>query len=86
MNMLGAQLQDGERTLATLDDITVRLCQRFDPSMKSSRNKIARNIGGSAPVDAKVAAEKNLRGGAGSNVNLGFGNRPILPKFPSLLN
>lgn len=86
MSMLGAQLQDGERMLATLDEISIRLCQRFDPSMKSSRNKIARNVGGSAPVDAKVAAEKHLKLAGSANVDLGFGNRPLLPKFPNLLN
>lgn len=87
MDMLGGELQDGERMLSTLDEISVRMTNRFKPSIKSSRHKIARNVGGSAPVQAEVALEKHssLRG-KNLKGDLSFGNLPILPRFPSLLN
>jgi len=81
MDDLGEELQDSERMLHQLDEISVRITNRFNPAIKSSRKKIAKSVAGSAPV-VPVRPEKL---GSAIGVDLGTGNRPLLPKFPNLL-
>lgn len=82
MDDLGEELQDSERMLHALDEISVRITQRFVPAMKGSRKKIAKSVGGSAPV-VPMHPEKL---GTAIGVDLAAGNRPLMPKFPNLLN
>jgi len=82
MDSLGEELQDAERMLHSLDEISVRITERFNPALKSSRKKIAKSVAGSAPV-VPIHPEKL---GSAIGVDLGAGNRPLLPKFPNLLN
>lgn len=82
MDALGEELQDAERMLHELDDISVRITNRFNPALKSSRKKIAKAVAGSAPV-VPIHPEKL---GSAIGVDLATGNRPLLPKFPNLIN
>lgn len=82
MDSLGEELQSTERMLHQLDEISVSITNRFNPAMKSSRKKIAKAVAGSAPV-VPIHPEKL---GSAIGVDLGVGNRPLLPKFPNLLN
>lgn len=82
MDTLAEELQDGERMLHALDEISFRITDRFNPAIKSSRKKIAKSIAGSAPV-VPIHPEKL---GSAIGVDLGHGNRPLLPQFPNLLN
>merc|ERR1719440_2751397 len=82
MDSLGEELQDAERMLHALDEISVRITNRFNPAVKSSRKKLAKSVAGSAPV-VPIHPEKL---GSAIGVDLGTGNRPLLPKFPNLLN
>lgn len=82
MDVLGEELQDAEKMLHALDEISVRITNRFNPAIKSSRKKIAKAVAGSAPV-VPIHPEKL---GSAIGVDLGNGNRPLLPKFPNLLN
>lgn len=81
MDDLGEELQSSERMLHQLDEISVSITNRFTPSLKSSRKKIAKAVAGSAPV-VPIHPEKL---GSAIGVDLGTGNRPLLPKFPNLL-
>lgn len=82
MDDLSGQLQDCEKMLYSLDEISVRIIDRFNPAIKSSRKKRAKEIAGSAPV-VPIHPEKI---GTAIGVDLGVGNRGLLPKFPNLLN
>merc|ERR1719440_2224322 len=82
MDSLSEELQDSERMLYLLDDISVRITNRFNPAIKSSRKKLAKAVAGSAPV-LPVHEEKP---GSAIGVELAYGNRPLLPVFPNLLN
>merc|ERR1719263_263424 len=82
MDSLAEELQDSERMLHALDEISVRITNRFNPAVKSSRKKLAKAVGGSAPV-TPMHPEKL---GSAIGVDLSTGNRPLLPKFPNLLN
>jgi voltage-gated sodium channel len=82
MDELGEELGNAEKMLYQLDEISTRITDRFHPAVKSSRKKIAKAVGGSAPV-VPIHPEKL---GSAIGVDLGVGNRPLLPKFPNLLN
>merc|ERR1719456_1218312 len=82
MDDLAEELQDSERMLHSLDEISIRITNRFNPALKSSRKKIAKSVAGSAPV-VPIHPEKL---GSAIGVDLGVGNRALLPKFPNLLN
>lgn len=81
MDDLGDELLASERMLYQLDEISVSITNRFHPSLKSSRKKIAKAVAGSAPV-VPMHPEKP---GSAIGVDLGSGNRPLMPKFPNLL-
>lgn len=82
MDSLGEELQDCEQMLAQLDEISDRITNRFHPAIKSSRKKIAKAVAGSAP-SVPIHPDKL---GSAIGVDLAVGNRPLLPKFPNLLN
>jgi voltage-gated sodium channel len=82
MDSLAEELQDCEKMLHLLDDTSVRITNRFAPAVKSSKKKIAKSVGGSAPV-VPMHPEKL---GSAIGVDLAHGNRPLLPQFPNLLN
>lgn len=82
LDLLGKELQDTERMLSSLEDIANRLCNRFKPSVESSRRKIAQRIGGSAPT-VPAYGERGIN--PSKSYELSTGNRPVLPAFPNLL-
>jgi len=81
MDGLGCELQECERMIAQLDEISDRMDRRFGPTMNCSREKIARAVGGSAPI----VPIKTLKAGRHDLIDLSVGNRPALPNFPGLL-
>mmetsp|Transcript_9633 Transcript_9633/g.22133 ORF Transcript_9633/g.22133 Transcript_9633/m.22133 type:complete len:534 (+) Transcript_9633:71-1672(+) len=81
MDTLNDSLADGERMLAALDEVTLRIARRFDSALEGSRRKLARSVGGSKPM---VQPQKKERA-KGDLVALSIGNRPALPVFPDLL-
>merc|ERR1719491_2410450 len=82
MDSLGEEMQKTEKMLHQLDEISVSITNRFNPAIKCSRKKIAKAVAGSAPV-VPMKPEKL---GSTIGVDLASGNRPLLPKFPNLLN
>lgn len=82
LDMLGAELQDTERMLAALEDIANRMGNRFEPTVQSSRRKIAQRVGGSQPT-MPIHGEKRVD--PAKMHDLSTGNKPVLPKFPNLL-
>jgi len=80
MDVLAESLADSERMMDALDEVTSRICRRFDSALLGSRRKIAQSVGGSAPVKP-VPREGTI----GNYVPLSTGNRPALPQFPDLL-
>jgi len=80
MDVLAESLADSERMMAALDEVTTRICKRFDTALVSSRRKIAHSVGGSQPM--KPVPRK---GPAAEQAPLAIGNRPALPPFPDLL-
>jgi len=87
MDGLAEDLQMAEKMLSELDDISVRITNRFSPALSSSHKKRAKTTGGSAPVKPLhppgVAPTKL---GSAIGLDLAHGNRPLLPVFPNLLN
>lgn len=81
MDELGEQLVYTEKMLNHLDVISLSITNRFKPSIKSSRKKIAKSVGGSAPI----VPMPHERLGSAMGVDLGAGNRPLMPPFPNLL-
>jgi voltage-gated sodium channel len=82
MDLFAEELQDCEKMLHALDEISFRITDRFHPAVKSSKKKIIKAVGGSAPV-VPMHPEKP---GSTIGIDLGAGNRPLLPMFPNLLN
>jgi len=80
MDNLGAELQECERMLAQMEEVSERMDRRFGPTMVCSRQKIASSVGGSAPV---VPIKGPIPGS--HDTDLSIGNRPALPSFPNLL-
>mmetsp|Transcript_107875 Transcript_107875/g.302073 ORF Transcript_107875/g.302073 Transcript_107875/m.302073 type:complete len:529 (-) Transcript_107875:66-1652(-) len=79
MDILADSLADSERMMAALDEVTTRICKRFDMAIVSSRRKIAHSVGGSQPMKPVP------RQGPKDQAPLSIGNRPALPAFPDLL-
>jgi len=80
MEELASELFQAEQMIQTCDIISVRLCQRFAPSMVSCLHRRAAQVGGSAPV---VHMKPEMKGTC-MDTDLSFGNRPCLPYFPEL--
>merc|ERR1712232_75814 len=76
MDDLGLALQNGERMMASLDEITLRMQLRYHPTVRGSRQKIAARVGGSAPVVQDHIANVE-------DAPLSTGNKPALPLFPN---
>lgn len=82
LDELGEQVKDAERMIDALDTVSVRLQQRFNPSMRSARVKNAHSLGAFAPVVPLTDVKLHTQIG----VQLASGNRPLLPRFPDLTN
>lgn len=79
MDSLETTLQQTERMMRHLDEVTKRITKRFGSAVIGSRKRLAHQAGGGTPVvppSRKMEVEP---------VGLGDGNRPILPPFPDLL-
>lgn len=82
MDILCENLEEGERMLDTLDEVTNRMMMRFDPSIQGCRRKMARAVGGSKPM---VQPPRESPAGDAHAASLAIGNRPSLPLFPDVL-
>lgn len=80
MDVLAESLGDSERMMGALDEVTARICKRFDMAVLGSRRKIAHSVGGSQPMKPIPR-----QGPKGDQAPLSIGNRPTLPAFPDLL-
>lgn len=80
MDVLANTLEESEKMVGLLDEITNRIERRFDSSLTGSREKIADRIGGSAPV----VPPRRVLPGCQEEIDLSIGNRPAVPLFPNL--
>jgi len=81
MDALCDSVLESERVIKRLDEVTVRLYDRYKPSVEGARRRIAHSVGGSKPM---VQPKKGQRGERESEASLATGNRPQLPLFPDL--
>lgn len=81
MDVLIENLGESERMMAALDEVSKRVSRRFKPAVLGSRRKIARRVGGVEPVVPPPREKSSEMHG-----DLGVGNVPMLPLFPSLLH
>eukprot|EP00931_Biecheleriopsis_adriatica_P115778 TRINITY_DN91530_c0_g1_i1.p1 TRINITY_DN91530_c0_g1~~TRINITY_DN91530_c0_g1_i1.p1 ORF type:complete len:533 (-),score=139.92 TRINITY_DN91530_c0_g1_i1:280-1878(-) len=81
MDLMADSLEESERMVAGLDEITLRIARRFDSAILGSRRRMAQAAGGTKPI---VPPKRD--GPGGDQVPLSVGNRPNLPQFPDLLN
>lgn len=82
MNNLDECLCDTERDMALLEDVVWRIYKRFGPTVKASRNEIARKVVGQCTPLKPIERDKP---GENSEAPLSIGNRPALPAFPDFL-
>eukprot|EP00927_Polykrikos_kofoidii_P002876 TRINITY_DN11149_c0_g1_i1.p1 TRINITY_DN11149_c0_g1~~TRINITY_DN11149_c0_g1_i1.p1 ORF type:complete len:527 (-),score=119.42 TRINITY_DN11149_c0_g1_i1:163-1743(-) len=81
MGNLHKSLQDSEKMMADLDEVTTLITRRFSSAVRGTQAKIAHSKGGAEPV----VPPKRARPGLQEEVDLSIGNRPALPQFPNLL-
>jgi len=82
LDNLYISIGESEHMLAHLDEVTLRMSTRFEPSIMGCRRKIAHKVGGTKPM---VQPQREDPGGDNRSVSLAVGNRPALPLFPDLL-
>lgn len=82
LDELGEQVKEAERMLDALDTVSVRLQQRFNPSMRSARVKHVHSLGAFAPAVPLQDVKLHTQIG----VDLAAGNRPLIPKMEDLPN
>jgi hypothetical protein len=81
LDTVGERLHDMEKMMGLLDEISLRITQRFAPSVVNSQHRIAKANQGLAPVK-QLPLEK----ASSIGVSLSRGNRPTLPELPKLLS
>jgi len=81
MDTLCDNVLESENMMKLMEQVTDRICQRFQPSVQAARRKMAHTVGGSKPIvpPAREGPARNR------NVSLSTGNVPTLPQFPDLL-
>jgi len=82
MDALGTAIEQGEKNMKQLDEVTERINRRFGSAVVGARRTIAHRKGGSEPV----VPAKRPRPGMQEQLDLSNGNRPMLPSFPNLLS
>lgn len=82
MDALGTAIEQGEKSMKQLDEVTERINRRFGSAVVGARRTIAHRKGGSEPV----VPAKRPRPGMQEQLDLSNGNRPMLPSFPNLLS
>lgn len=80
MDMLGESMNEAERLMNALDEVSLRMSQRFDSVVDDARRKIALHVGGSKPM---VPPKRDMPDTG--KAPLSIGNRPALPLYPDLL-
>jgi len=78
---LSDSLDDTERMIGMLDEVSIRIGRRFTSAVHGTREKIATQKVGLEP---SVPPKRTMLG-VRENVDLSIGNRPALPQFPNLL-
>jgi len=81
LDTMGERLHDMEKMMGYLDDLSLRVVQRFQPSVTNSQHRINKLHTGLAPVKPLPPEKVSSIG-----VILSRGNRPMLPELPKLLN
>merc|ERR1712060_696077 len=83
MDDLGTALDESERMMQALDEITYRTSRRFQPAVEGTRRQIAHAVGGTKPM--VVPNKEDSRSKQTDHMTLALGNKPALPKFPDFI-